>query len=55
VAKLIYSAITSLDGYIEDDDCTFDWAVPDDEAHAFINDLSGRSAPTCTDAGCTRR
>jgi dihydrofolate reductase len=39
VAKLIYSAITSLDGYIEDEDGRFDWAVPDDEVHAFINDL----------------
>jgi dihydrofolate reductase len=39
VAKLIYSAITSLDGYVEDADGNFDWARPDDELHAFINDL----------------
>ena len=39
MAKLIYSAITSLDGYIEDKDGKFDWAVPDDEVHAFVNDL----------------
>ena len=39
MAKLIYSTITSLDGYIEDQDGKFDWAVPDDEVHAFINDL----------------
>jgi dihydrofolate reductase len=39
VASLIYSAITSLDGYIEDEDGKFDWAEPDDEVHAFINDL----------------
>ena len=39
MAKLIYSAITSLDGYIEDEDGKFDWAEPDDEVHAFINDL----------------
>jgi dihydrofolate reductase len=39
MAKLIYSAITSLDGYIEDTDGRFDWAVPDEEVHAFINDL----------------
>jgi dihydrofolate reductase len=39
MAKLIYSAITSLDGYIEDKDGKFDWAEPDDEVHAFINDL----------------
>jgi dihydrofolate reductase len=39
VAKLIYSAIMSLDGYIADEDGSFDWAVPDEEVHAFINDL----------------
>jgi dihydrofolate reductase len=39
VATLIYSAIASLDGYIEDRDGRFDWAVPDDEVHGFINDL----------------
>jgi dihydrofolate reductase len=39
VAKLIYSAITSLDGYVADDDGNFDWAEPDEELHTFINDL----------------
>jgi dihydrofolate reductase len=39
VAKLIYSAITSLDGYIADEDGNFDWAAPDAEVHAFVNDL----------------
>jgi dihydrofolate reductase len=39
MAKLIYSAIASLDGYVADEDGNFDWAVPDDEVHAFINDL----------------
>ena len=39
MAKLIYSAITSLDGYIADEDGNFDWAVPDEEVHTFINDL----------------
>jgi dihydrofolate reductase len=39
VAKLIYSAITSLDGYVADRDGNFDWAEPDEEVHAFINDL----------------
>ncbi|MBV9338423.1 MAG: dihydrofolate reductase family protein [Solirubrobacterales bacterium] len=38
-ANLLYSAITSLDGYIEDRHGTFDWAAPDDEVHAFVNDL----------------
>jgi dihydrofolate reductase len=39
MAKLIYSAITSLDGYVADEDGKFDWAVPDDEVHRFVNDL----------------
>jgi dihydrofolate reductase len=39
MAKLIYAAITSLDGYIEDEDGNFDWAAPDEEVHAFVNDL----------------
>jgi dihydrofolate reductase len=39
MAKLIYSAITSLDGYVADEDGTFDWAAPDEEVHAFVNDL----------------
>jgi dihydrofolate reductase len=39
MAKLIYSAITSLDGYIADQDGNFDWAVPDEEVHTFINEL----------------
>ena len=39
MAKLIYSAIASLDGYIADEDGNFDWAAPDAEVHAFVNDL----------------
>jgi dihydrofolate reductase len=39
VAKLIYSAITSLDGYVADEDGDFDWAAPDEEVHRFVNDL----------------
>jgi dihydrofolate reductase len=39
MAKLIYSAITSLDGYVADEDGNFDWAAPDDEVHGFVNDL----------------
>jgi dihydrofolate reductase len=38
MAKLIYSAIASLDGYVEDEQGRFDWAAPDDEVHAFVND-----------------
>ena len=36
---MIYSALASLDGYIEDDDGSFSWAEPDEEVHAFVNDL----------------
>ncbi|MDP9116067.1 MAG: dihydrofolate reductase family protein [Actinomycetota bacterium] len=39
MAKLIFSAITSLDGYIEDSAGRFDWAAPDDEVLAFLNEL----------------
>jgi dihydrofolate reductase len=39
MAKLIYSAISSLDGYVEDEDGNFDWAAPDEEVHRFVNDL----------------
>jgi dihydrofolate reductase len=39
MSRLIYSAITSLDGYIADEEGKFDWAEPDEEVHAFVNDL----------------
>lgn len=39
MAKLIYSAIASLDGYVEDERGNFEWAAPDEEVHAFVNDL----------------
>ena len=39
MAKLIYSAISSLDGYVEDASGKFEWAAPDEEVHAFVNDL----------------
>jgi dihydrofolate reductase len=39
MAALIYSAITSLDGYVADRSGNFDWAAPDDEVHAFVNEL----------------
>jgi hypothetical protein len=39
MAKLIYSAIASLDGYAEDGDGRFNWAAPGGEVHAFLNDL----------------
>jgi dihydrofolate reductase len=39
VAKLIYAAIASLDGYVEGPDGRFDWAAPDEDVHAFVNEL----------------
>ena len=39
MAKLIYSVICSLDGYVADEDGNFSWARPDDELHSFINDI----------------
>jgi hypothetical protein len=36
---LIYSAIASLDGYTADAEGRIDWSAPDEEVHAFINDL----------------
>ncbi|TMM39733.1 MAG: deaminase [Actinobacteria bacterium] len=39
MARLIYSMIASLDGYTVDADGSFDWAAPDEEVHAFVNDL----------------
>jgi dihydrofolate reductase len=39
MARLIYSAIMSLDGYVADADGTFDWAAPDEEVHTVVNDL----------------
>jgi dihydrofolate reductase len=39
MAKLIYSAIGSLDGYVEDTSGKFEWAAPDEEVHAFVNEL----------------
>jgi dihydrofolate reductase len=39
MAKLIYSAIASLDGYVADEEGKFDWAEPDEKVHTFLNDL----------------
>ncbi|HEV2034161.1 MAG TPA: dihydrofolate reductase family protein [Candidatus Dormibacteraeota bacterium] len=39
MAQLIYSAITSLDGYVADENGSFDWAAPNEEVHRFVNDL----------------
>ena len=39
MARLVYSTIQSLDGYIADEQGNFDWAEPDEEVHTFANDL----------------
>jgi dihydrofolate reductase len=39
MAKLVYSAIASLDGYVADEDGKWDWSMPDEEVHSFVNDL----------------
>src|SRR2546423_13451814 len=39
MARLIYTAIMSLDGYVADAKGNFDWAAPDEEVHRFVNDL----------------
>ena len=39
MGSLVYTAITSLDGYVADEKGNFDWAAPDEEVHAFVNDL----------------
>src|SRR5689334_14123739 len=39
MAKLVYSVIASLDGYVEDETGGFRWAAPDEEVHAFVNEL----------------
>ena len=45
MARLIYSAIQSLDGYVADEEGNFDWAAPDEEVHRAVNDVE-RSAGT---------
>jgi dihydrofolate reductase len=39
MAKLIYSAIASLDGYVADQEGRWDWSVPDEEVHRAVNEL----------------
>jgi dihydrofolate reductase len=39
MARLIYSAIASLDGYVADEHGNFDLLAPGAEVHAFVNDL----------------
>ena len=39
MSKLVYRAIASLDGYVNDASGGFDWAAPDEEVHRFVNDM----------------
>lgn len=39
MARLVYTTITSLDGYVADADGRFDWCMPDEEVHSFVNEL----------------
>jgi hypothetical protein len=50
MAKLIYAAISSLDGYMADADGNFDWSAPDGKVHKFINE-----GPRPSAQGHTRR
>src|SRR5262245_18615915 len=43
MAKLSYTAISSLDGFVADTNGKFDWAAPDEEVHAFVNDVERRA------------
>jgi hypothetical protein len=54
MARLIYSVITSLDGYVADEDGNFDWGERGDEVHTFINDLEREVGPTITGPSYTR-
>ena len=39
MGRLISTHIASLDGYINDEQGRFDWSEPDEQVHAFVNDL----------------
>jgi dihydrofolate reductase len=45
MSRLVYTAIASLDGYVADAEGKWDWSVPSDEVHAFVNDIE-RAAGT---------
>jgi hypothetical protein len=48
-ARLQYSAIASLDGYVVDAQGRFDWAAPDEDLHAFVNDHERSIGTTLAD------
>jgi hypothetical protein len=54
MAKLIYAAISSLDGYVADADGNFDWSAPDEEVHRFVTTWSAPLEPISTGVGCMR-
>jgi hypothetical protein len=53
MVKLIYSTIASLDGYVADEPGEFGWAAPNEQVHAFVNDLERGWAPTFTGGGAS--
>lgn len=54
MARMIYTAITSLDGYLEDGVGKFDWAEPDEDVHFFVNDLERPVRTYLYGQGCMR-
>ena len=54
MAQLTYSAIASLDGYVADADGRFDWSMPDEEVHPFVNDMERPIGTYLSAAACTR-
>lgn len=40
MTSFVYSSIASVDGYVADERGNFDWAMPSEEVHAVVNDLS---------------
>jgi hypothetical protein len=54
MAKLIYSAISSLDGYVADAEGNFDWSMPDEEVHRFVNALERPIGTYSTAGDCMR-
>jgi len=45
MAKLIYAANVSLDGYMEDEHGHLEWSISGDEEFAFWTDFQRRQAP----------
>ena len=39
MSRLVFAALTSIDGYMADEAGNFDWAMPNGEEHQFVNDL----------------